>query len=103
MKNRKCPNCKHHYGPWYSLRNLYFVGTFESWPCIDCRTALKFDNKRRLLNGVIIGLTLYLIFQLEDYVESTLLYILISLAVLLMVSTALFCFFDKIILAQTKH
>lgn len=98
--NRVCPNCNYEYSKKEYFKKLYFNPTWKSWDCAKCGISLKFDLKKRLINVLIIVLTLFVVFQIKHYFESKLIYVLVSILTLLLVTTTLFLFFDKIKLSN---
>ena len=95
MKNRTCPNCNYNYSKKLYLKKLYFKFIWQSWRCEECGMLLKFDLKSRIINALIIAITLFGIFQIKHYFETKLVYFVLSIITLLFV-TILVSFFDKI-------
>ncbi len=89
---RQCPNCKHKYNYFETVKKIYFRFLWKTWECDNCGTKLKISPKRRLLNAMIFTLFVAGLLLIRKIIAKTFLFIVLAIIAIIVVSLVLVWF-----------
>ncbi len=96
MKVRTCPHCGYKYSRIEYVKRLSFKTIWSEWDCPKCEQKITFDNMRRLLLALILGVYVFFLSITTSYISMNFIGVLLYLAALFLGTMFIFTF-DKFI------
>ncbi len=96
MTTRTCPHCGYKYSRIEYVKRLSFKTIWSKWDCPKCEQKITFDNMRRLLLALILGVDVFFLSITSNYISLNFIGVVLYLAALFLGTMFIFTF-DKFI------
>ena len=94
MKPRTCPHCGYRYSKIGYVKRLSFKTIWSEWDCPKCEQKITFDNMRRLLLALILGVYVFFLSIAPSYISLDFIVVVLYLVALFLGTMFIFTF-DK--------